>query len=163
MSSAIPTTGRQRWSAAEAIGGTLNRGPWSLAGGSAADVGRWRITAKVLVGSVVVDDMRLLVRPKIKPDNLFLLTDGGVAWVDHGWADGLGGGHPCHHIRGELRADGDRWLLSTDDEYLLDRTGGEPIVISFPTDGDAQGQPDGDRDEARELLIQDQGVILAPD
>ena len=107
---------------------------------------------------VVIDDV--IQRPA---SHLFLLTEGGVAWVDHGWADGLGGGHPCHHIRGELRADGDRWLLSTDDEYLLDRTGGEPIVIRFPTDGDPQGQPDGERGEARALLIQDQGVALAPD
>ena len=49
----------------------------------AVDVGRWRITAKEFVGSVVVDDMRLLVRPKIKPDNLFLLLEVGLppsAW-----------------------------------------------------------------------------------
>lgn len=49
----------------------------------AADLGRWRITAKEFVGSVVVDGMRLLVRPKIKPDNLFLLLEVGLppsAW-----------------------------------------------------------------------------------
>ena len=49
----------------------------------APDVGRWRITAKEYVGSLVVDDMRLLVRPKIKPDNLFLLLEVGLppsAW-----------------------------------------------------------------------------------
>ncbi len=50
---------------------------------TAPEVGRWRITAKEYVGSLVVDDMRLLVRPKIKPDNLFLLLEVGLpptAW-----------------------------------------------------------------------------------
>lgn len=43
----------------------------------------WSVTAREYVGSLVVDDMRILIRPKIKPENLFLLLEVGVpekAW-----------------------------------------------------------------------------------
>jgi 5-methylcytosine-specific restriction enzyme subunit McrC len=45
--------------------------------------GWWKITAKQYVGSLVVDDTRLLIRPKINPENLFLLLEVGLpesAW-----------------------------------------------------------------------------------
>ncbi len=45
--------------------------------------GRWAITAREYVGTLVVDDLRILVRPKIKPENLFLLLEVGLprsAW-----------------------------------------------------------------------------------
>jgi 5-methylcytosine-specific restriction enzyme subunit McrC len=44
---------------------------------------RWRITASSYVGSLVVDGVELLIRPKINPKNLFLLLEPGLppeAW-----------------------------------------------------------------------------------
>jgi 5-methylcytosine-specific restriction enzyme subunit McrC len=44
---------------------------------------RWRVTATSFVGSLVVDGVDLLVRPKINPENLFLLLEPGLppnAW-----------------------------------------------------------------------------------
>lgn len=43
----------------------------------------WRVTASSYVGSLVVDDVEFLVRPKISPENLFLLLEPGLppeAW-----------------------------------------------------------------------------------
>lgn len=45
--------------------------------------GRWRMTASSHVGSLVVDGIEVLVRPKIDPENLFLLLEPGLpanAW-----------------------------------------------------------------------------------
>ena len=47
------------------------------------DPGRWYVTAHEYVGSLVVDDMRILIRPKIRLENLFLLLEVGLpeqAW-----------------------------------------------------------------------------------
>lgn len=44
---------------------------------------RYSITAQNLVGTLVVDDLRVLIRPKIRPENLFLLLEVGLdenAW-----------------------------------------------------------------------------------
>lgn len=44
---------------------------------------RWRVTATSYVGSLVVGDIRLLIRPKINSQNLFLLLEPGLphsAW-----------------------------------------------------------------------------------
>ena len=44
---------------------------------------RWRVTATSHVGTLVVDGVRLLIRPKIRPENLFLLLEPGLpsnAW-----------------------------------------------------------------------------------
>lgn len=49
----------------------------------APEPGHWSVTAQDRVGSLVVDDMRLLIRPKINPENLFLLLEVGLpetAW-----------------------------------------------------------------------------------
>lgn len=49
----------------------------------APEPGQWRITAQDQVGTLVVDDLRLLIRPKIRPENLFLLLEVGLpesAW-----------------------------------------------------------------------------------
>jgi len=43
-----------------------------------AEPGWWTISAQNFVGSLVVDDMRLLIRPKINPENLFLLLEVGL-------------------------------------------------------------------------------------
>ncbi len=40
--------------------------------------GWWRITAQQFVGSLEVDGLRLLIRPKIRPENLFLLLEVGL-------------------------------------------------------------------------------------
>jgi len=40
--------------------------------------GTWVLTAREHVGSLVVDGMRLLIRPKIRPDNLFVLLEVGL-------------------------------------------------------------------------------------
>lgn len=50
---------------------------------SPAPADRWRITASSYVGSLVVDGVELLIRPKINPENLFLLLEPGLppsAW-----------------------------------------------------------------------------------
>lgn len=47
------------------------------------EAGWWQVTASEHVGSLVVDDLHLLIRPKIKPENLFLLLEVGLpaqAW-----------------------------------------------------------------------------------
>ena len=44
---------------------------------------QYSITAQNLVGTLVVDDLRVLIRPKIRPENLFLLLEVGLdekAW-----------------------------------------------------------------------------------
>src|SRR5690606_39584702 len=45
---------------------------------SPAPAGRWRVTASSYVGSLVVDGVELLIRPKINPENLFLLLEPGL-------------------------------------------------------------------------------------
>ncbi|HMR13042.1 MAG TPA: hypothetical protein PKE42_04830 [Arachnia sp.] len=50
---------------------------------SPAPADRWRVTASSYVGSLVVDEVELLIRPKINPENLFLLLEPGLppsAW-----------------------------------------------------------------------------------
>jgi 5-methylcytosine-specific restriction enzyme subunit McrC len=45
--------------------------------------GTWRVTATSTVGTLVIDDLELLIRPKIRPENLFLLLEVGLpesAW-----------------------------------------------------------------------------------
>ena len=51
----------------------------------------WFLTAREYVGSLVVDGMRILIRPKIRLENLFLLLEVGLpeqAWrkEDFGYA-----------------------------------------------------------------------------
>ena len=55
------------------------------------DPGMWCVIAHGYVGSLVVDDMRILIRPKIRLENLFLLLEVGLpeqAWrkEDFGYA-----------------------------------------------------------------------------
>lgn len=45
--------------------------------------GYWQVTAGNHVGSLVVDDLRLLIRPKIRPENVFLLLEVGLP--DRAW------------------------------------------------------------------------------
>ena len=48
-----------------------------------AQHGYYSITAHNMVGTLVVDDLRVLIRPKIRPENLFLLLEVGLdekAW-----------------------------------------------------------------------------------
>ena len=50
---------------------------------SPGSAGRWRVRASSFVGTLVVDGVRLLIRPKIAPENLFLLLEPGLpaqAW-----------------------------------------------------------------------------------
>ncbi|MXZ67973.1 MAG: hypothetical protein F4Z17_03015 [Acidimicrobiia bacterium] len=47
------------------------------------DPGMWSVTAREHVGTLVVDDMRILIRPKIRLENLFLMLEVGLpeqAW-----------------------------------------------------------------------------------
>ncbi len=47
------------------------------------DPGMWSLTAHEYVGTLVVDDMRILIRPKIRLENLFLMLEVGLpeqAW-----------------------------------------------------------------------------------
>lgn len=49
----------------------------------AGQVDQYSITAQNWVGTLVVDDLRVLIRPKIRPENLFLLLEVGLdenAW-----------------------------------------------------------------------------------
>ncbi|MDE0606322.1 MAG: hypothetical protein OXH78_04095 [Acidimicrobiaceae bacterium] len=43
------------------------------------DPGVYKLTAQNMVGTLVVDDIRILIRPKIRPENLFLLLEVGLA------------------------------------------------------------------------------------
>ena len=45
----------------------------------AEDPGHYLITAQNMVGTLVIDDFRVLIRPKIRPENLFLLLEVGLA------------------------------------------------------------------------------------
>lgn len=48
-----------------------------------AGAGEWTVTATSKVGTLVIDGVELLIRPKIRPDNLFLLLEVGLperAW-----------------------------------------------------------------------------------
>ena len=47
------------------------------------DPGMWSVTAREYVGSLVVDGMRILIRPKIRLENLFLLLEVGLP--EHAW------------------------------------------------------------------------------
>lgn len=50
---------------------------------SPAPANRWRVTASSYIGTLVVDGVELLIRPKINPENLFLLLEPGLppsAW-----------------------------------------------------------------------------------
>lgn len=60
------------------------------------DPGMWSLTARQYVGTLVVGDLRILIRPKIKPENLFLLLEVGLperAWrkedFDYAFRDDL--------------------------------------------------------------------------
>lgn len=61
---------------------------WALSQSEFVDVApahgdRWRVTARAYVGSLIVDGLKLLIRPKINPNNLFLLLEPGLpasAW-----------------------------------------------------------------------------------
>jgi len=47
------------------------------------DPGMWSVTAREYVGTLAVDDMRILIRPKIRLENLFLMLEVGLpkrAW-----------------------------------------------------------------------------------
>ena len=49
----------------------------------AGQADQYSITAQNLVGTLIVDDLRVLIRPKIRPENLFLLLEVGLdenAW-----------------------------------------------------------------------------------
>lgn len=64
-------TDRQARRLADAAGDALIVAPDS-------EPGWWRITAQQYVGSLEVDGLRLLIRPKIRPENLFLLLEVGL-------------------------------------------------------------------------------------
>lgn len=48
-----------------------------------AQQGRWRIASSSYVGTLVVEGVELLIRPKINPENLFLLLEPGLP--PHAW------------------------------------------------------------------------------
>ena len=55
------------------------------------DPGIWRVKAHHYVGTLVVDDLRILIRPKIKIENLFLMLEVGLP--DRAWQKDLFGYH----------------------------------------------------------------------
>ena len=60
---------------------TVGRGAVALA--LTDEPGLYSLTAQNMVGTLVVDDLRILIRPKIRPENLFLLLEVGLppkAW-----------------------------------------------------------------------------------
>ncbi len=60
---------------------TVGRG--AVAVGLTDEPGLYSLTAQNMVGTLVVDDRRILIRPKIQPENLFLLLEVGLpakAW-----------------------------------------------------------------------------------
>ena len=100
--------------------------------------------------------------------HVFMIAgNGGIAWADHGWTDGLSGRHPFHYILGPVQPDGHgRWLLTPTQEHMVNKSGGEPIVIRRPLTGFEAANPDGDRARARELIeewLALDKLSLAPD
>ena len=71
----VRITDRQARSLAEAASGALTVA-------TDPEPGWWRITAQHYVGSLEVDGLRLLIRPKIRPENLFLLLEVGLQAKD---------------------------------------------------------------------------------
>ncbi len=60
---------------------TVGRGAVAVA--LTDEPGLYSLTAQNMVGTLVVDDLRILIRPKIRPENLFLLLEVGLppkAW-----------------------------------------------------------------------------------
>ncbi|MCQ3807244.1 MAG: hypothetical protein KTV16_08235, partial [Acidimicrobiia bacterium] len=60
---------------------TVGRGAVAVA--LTEEPGVYSLTAQNMVGTLVVDDLRILIRPKIRPENLFLLLEAGLppkAW-----------------------------------------------------------------------------------
>jgi 5-methylcytosine-specific restriction enzyme subunit McrC len=58
-------------------------GKGAVSVGLADETDYYALTAHHLVGTLVVDDLRILIRPKIRPENLFLLLEVGLpqaAW-----------------------------------------------------------------------------------
>ena len=49
----------------------------------AGQTDRYSVTAQNFVGTLAVDDLRVLIRPKIRPENLFLLLEVGLD--EHAW------------------------------------------------------------------------------
>ena len=87
--------------------------------------------------------------------HVFMVDGGGIAYADHGWSDGLSGRHPFHVVLGEVRPRGEgTWHLTPTQEHLVRQAFGEPIVIRLPATEDEAGTPDGDREHAREVLVQ---------
>jgi hypothetical protein len=86
--------------------------------------------------------------------HVFMIADdGGIAWADHGWTDGLSGRLPFHHVLGPMRQAGEnRWHLEPTQAHLQRESGGDSIVIRLPGSAREAGQPDGERELARELV-----------
>ena len=73
----------QRLKLSESLARRLGDTPW-LSVRTDPEDGWWRVTAKQWVGAFTTDGLRVIVRPKINPQNLFLLLEVGLpaeAWL----------------------------------------------------------------------------------
>jgi hypothetical protein len=83
-----------------------------------------------------------------KAAHVFDLADGGIAYIDQGWTDPLFSGHACHILPGTVSETPGYpgWFLVGEHD------------ISIET---GPGEPDGDREFAREILERDLDMTLA--
>lgn len=75
--------------------------------------------------------------------HVFDLAHGGIAWVDSGWSDPLASGHVCHVINGPVAPHEDGWQVCSEEGRLI------PLRTA-----QRDGEPDGDRERARQALQQ---------
>lgn len=73
--------------------------------------------------------------------HVFDLAD-GIAFITYGWANGSGGGQPCHMIRGTFQTYDPTYWIAMDTEH-------GDVIVERVTNGP---KPDGPRSKAREIL-----------
>ena len=85
----------ERWRLDDGMARRLGETPW-ISVATDREPGWWRVSTRQWVGAFSLGDLRVIVRPKIKPENLFLLLEVGLpseAWqaeaVDYATNDEL--------------------------------------------------------------------------
>ncbi len=72
----------ERWQLDDQVARRLGETPW-VSVATDREPGWWKVSTRQWVGAFTAGDLRIIVRPKIKPENLFLLLEVGLpseAW-----------------------------------------------------------------------------------
>lgn len=67
----------ERWRLDGGMARRLGEMPW-ISVATDREPGCWKVSTRQWVGAFSLGDLRVIVRPKIKPDNLFLLLEVGL-------------------------------------------------------------------------------------